>query len=267
MGQLLRDRVRTRLVGGVGTLTLARPDAGNALDLAMVEAMRDGVAELLGDPALRVLRLDAEGSAFCVGGDLAEFAGVADPSAHVAAVAAAAHAALDRVRAASVPVVCVVQGAAAGGGLGVALAGDVVLVGRRARLRVAYTAAGLSPDCGVSAHLARAFGPARAMDLALTNRTLTAEQAEAWGLVSRVVEDDELAATGDALVEQLASGSAPALAATKALLRAAPDRSWADQLDAEAASIAALAGAADGREGVAAFLGKRRPRFAADPVA
>jgi 2-(1,2-epoxy-1,2-dihydrophenyl)acetyl-CoA isomerase len=161
--------------------------------------------------------------------------------------------------------VSVVQGVVAGGGIGVALAADVVLMARRARLRVAYTAAGLSPDCGVPAALARALGPARAMDLALTNRTLTAEEAAQWGLVSRAVDDDELEQVADGVVQQLADGPHEALVATRRLVRDAArldgDAAWRAHLDAEAVSIAHLAGTADGREGVAAFLAKRPPRF------
>jgi 2-(1,2-epoxy-1,2-dihydrophenyl)acetyl-CoA isomerase len=261
MSGLIRDRVRLEVGGPVARLTLANPDAGNALDLPMALALRDAVCRLADDPALRVVRLDAEGKAFCVGGDLREFGGVEDPCGHVASVAAAAHAALTGLRELTAPVVTVVQGVAAGGGLGLALVGDIVLVGSRVKLRVAYTAAGLSPDCGVSHHLARVLGPARALDLALSNRTLTAETAEAWGLVSRVVADDQLEGTAAALAQELAEGAGEALAATKRLLRDASGREWTEQLTAEAASIARLAGSADGREGVAAFLAKREPRF------
>ena len=196
-----------------------------------------------------------------MGGDLREFADAPDPSDHVAEVADAAHDALSLLRGMAVPVVTVVQGVAAGGGLGLALAGDIVLAARSVRLRVAYTAAGLSPDCGVTVHLARALGPARAIDLALTNRAVTADQAEQWGLVSRVVDDVELEPTASALVQQLAGGARAAAAATKALLRAAPGRSWSEQLGAERSSISSLAGTADGREGVRAFLEKRAPSF------
>ena len=258
---LLRDRVRLSLDAGVGRLTLARPDAGNALDLAMGAALREAGRRLQTYDGLRVVRVDAEGPVFCVGGDLREFAGVADPAAHVAELAAAVHDGLTALHELPVPVVGVVQGVAAGGGVSVALVADVVLMARSASLRVAYTAAGLSPDCGVTLALARALGPARAMDLALTNRALSAEQAEQWGLVSRAVDDDALDAEAGKVVRLLAAGPCDALAATSELVRAAAGADWRTHLDAEAASIARLAGSADGREGVAAFLGKRRPEF------
>jgi 2-(1,2-epoxy-1,2-dihydrophenyl)acetyl-CoA isomerase len=261
MQQLLRERVRLAVDGSVGTISLARPGAGNALDLDMTVALREAAHRLTSYDGLRVVRLDADGRAFCVGGDLREFAGAGDPSAHVAEVAAAAHDALTVLRELPVPVVSVVQGVAAGGGVGLALVANLVLMARSATLRVAYTAAGLSPDCGVTLALGRALGPARAMDLALTNRALSAEQAEGWGLVSRVVDDGALGQEADAVVQLLATGAHEALRATKDLVRSGVDADWRGHLDAEAASIARLAGTPDGREGVAAFLQKRPPRF------
>jgi 2-(1,2-epoxy-1,2-dihydrophenyl)acetyl-CoA isomerase len=260
-GDLVRERVRLVVRGSVASVTLASPATGNALDLAMAEGLQDVATDIAGRPGLRAVQLDAEGRTFCVGGDLREFGAVADPASHVERVAAAAHGAITLLRGLSAPVVCVVQGAAGGGGLGLALVGDVVLAARQARFRVAYTAAGLSPDCGVSFHLGRVLGPALALDLALTNRSLTAEEAERCGLVSRVVDDGDLVVLASSVVRQLADGPAHALAATKRLLRAAADRSWDDQLAAEAASIAKLAGSAEGREGIAAFLERRAPTF------
>jgi 2-(1,2-epoxy-1,2-dihydrophenyl)acetyl-CoA isomerase len=253
------------LADGVARLTLASPATGNALDPAMGAALRE-VGRLLGEQdGLRVVRLGAEGRAFCVGGDLRGFAGVEDPAAHVAALAASVHDGLTSLRTLPVPVVSVVQGVAAGGGLGLALVADVVLVARSATMRVAYTAAGLSPDCGVTVALARGRGPAPARDRARTKRTLNPEQAEQWGLVSQAVDDDELEQIADDVVRRLAEGPHEALSATKRLVRAAvqveTDDDWRAHLDAEAVSIAHLAGRPDGREGVAAFLEKRAARF------
>ena len=253
------------IADGIARLTLASPATGNALDLALGSALRDAGHRLQAYDGLRVVRIGAQGRAFCVGGDLRGFAGVDDPAAHVAELAAAVHEALTALRELPVPVVSVVQGVAAGGGLGLALVADVVLLARSATLRVAYTAAGLSPDCGVTLALARALGPARAMDLALTNRTVTAEEAAQWGLVSRAVDDDELDRVADGIVQRLADGPHEALVATWRLVRdaahVAGDDAWRAHLDAEAVSISHLAGSPDGREGVAAFLEKRAPRF------
>lgn len=245
---------------GVGRLTLAAPATRNAIDLHMAESLREAVTELLGAKQLRVLRLAALGPAFCVGGSLREFAAARDRPAHVAHVAETMHEALSLLQSLTVPIVSVVHGAVAGAGLALALAADIVMAGRGATFRSAYTAAGLSPDCGVALHLAK-LGAARAMDLGLTNRALTADQAEAWGLVSRVVDDGSLQDEAEQVVELLARGAGDALASTKRLIRSAQVLDWGPQLELEAASIAALAGTADGREGVDAFLQKRRPKF------
>jgi 2-(1,2-epoxy-1,2-dihydrophenyl)acetyl-CoA isomerase len=256
--------IRSQVGGAVARLTLARPEVGNAVGLQTARLLRDAAVAAASCAATRVVLLDAEGPAFCVGGDLREFAGVEDPSARVAAVAEVAqavHEALLALLGAGVPVVTAVQGVAAGGGLGLALAGDVVLAARGARFRVAYTAAGLSPDCGVSWRLPRAVGAARAADLALTNRLFTAEEAAAWGAVSRLVDDDRLADTAAELCESLAAAPSDAVRTTLGLLRGSAGTSLAEQLPAEAAGIARLAGTADGREGIAAFLAKRPPRW------
>lgn len=262
MERELRRRVRVRVHNGLGVLTLARPQQGNALDLDMARAFAEGVDLLAHGRGIGVVRLDAMGQAFCVGGDLAEFAAAEDPSGHVAAVAAAMHEALTTLRAISAPVVAVVQGVAAGGGLGLALAADLTVMARSARVRSAYTAVGLTPDCGVSHHLAIRLGPARALDLVLTNRSVTAQEALDWGLVSRVEEDDALQASSERLVQQLLAGSNRALVGARDLIRAASATGWSAQLAAEAASIARLAGAPDGREGVQAFHAKRPAMFA-----
>src|SRR5690606_4995299 len=130
-----------------------------------------------------------------------------------------------------------VQGIAAGGGMGLALFGDIVLMGSSARMRVAYTAAGLSPDCGVSFQLARTLGPARAAELTLTNRIIDADEALASGLVSRVVADDELSAQAQETAALLAAGPQAALVASVRLLRDAHQHTWSQHLDAEASTI------------------------------
>lgn len=265
MSELLHERVRVDDAGPVGVLTLARPGAGNALDLAMGEALREAADRLARAEAVRVVLLAAEGPVFCVGGDLRELGAADDPSELLARTADSVHAALTTLRELGRPTVTAVQGVAAGGGVGVALAGDLVLVGEGTRFLTAYTAAGLSPDCGVSWRLGRALGPALAADLMLTRRPFGARDAERWGLVSRVVPDAELLGRAAEVAGQLAAGSAPAQAEALRLLRAAPATDWRPHLADEAATISRLAGEDDGREGVAAFLGKRSPAFRTTP--
>ncbi|MDL5205753.1 enoyl-CoA hydratase/isomerase family protein [Streptomyces sp. ALI-76-A] len=242
---------------GIVELLLDDPRRGNALDLPTAEALRDAAALITADPGGAVL-VRSTGGAFCVGGDLRAFAGRgADTAPYVQAVATAGHAAVQALHELPVPVVSAVRGAAAGGGIGLALAADLVVAARSARFRLAYTAIGLTPDCGASWILQRLLGPRRAADLILTNRVLTGEEAERWGLVSRVVEDDDLEETAYRTAASLAAGSGAALRAAKELLRAGVEAPLERQLAEEACSIAALAGGAEAQAAMDSFLAAR----------
>ncbi|WP_329212976.1 enoyl-CoA hydratase/isomerase family protein [Streptomyces sp. NBC_01485] len=242
---------------GIVELLLDDPGRGNALDLPTAEALRDAAADIAGDPGGAVL-LRAAGGNFCVGGDLRAFAGRgAETGPYVHAVATAAHSAVRTLHELPVPVVTAVRGAAAGGGIGLALAGDIVVAARSARFRLAYTAIGLTPDCGATWLLQRLLGPRRAADLILTNRVLTGDEAERWGLVSRVVEDAGLDDTAHRTAAALAAGSGAALRAAKELSRAASEAPLEEQLAAEARSIAALAGSAPAQAAMESFLAAR----------
>lgn len=242
---------------GVVEVRLDDPRRGNALDLGTAEALRDATARVAADPGGAVL-LRAAGGTFCVGGDLRAFAGLGDgTSAYVHAVATAAHAAIQALHALPVPVVTAVRGAAAGGGVGLALVGDIALAARSARFRLAYTDVGLTPDCGASWFLPRLVGTRRAADLILTNRVLTGDDAERWGLVSRTLEDAELDAAAHRAAAGLAAGAGDALRAAKALLRGRDEDLLAARLTEEARRIAALAGRPEAQERMASFLTAR----------
>ncbi|MGW0584791.1 enoyl-CoA hydratase/isomerase family protein, partial [Streptomyces sp. NPDC002920] len=160
-----------------------------------------------------------------------------------------------------VPLVTAVRGAAAGGGIGLALVGDIVLAARSARFRLAYTAIGLTPDCGASWFLPRLVGPRRAADLILTNRVLTGDDAERWGLVSRCVDDEELDDAAHRTAAELAAGATGALRAAKGLLRVGAGDELRRHLAEEARSIAALADGPEAQDRMASFLAVRgRPR-------
>lgn len=264
MDELLHGRVRLRTDAGTAVLTLARPDAGNGFDLDMAHGIRDAaraVADGGRDGSVRAAVLAAEGKVFSVGGDLAHFAAAPDRGERMREVAGALHEALRLLATAPVPVVTALHGVAAGGGIGLALVGDVVLAGPRAKFRLAYTAGGLSPDCGTSWILPRRIGHARAMDLALTNRVLGAEEAERWGLVSRLTGSDEVLDEALALARELADGAHEALAMTKHLIWTGQESTFEAHLDREAETIARLVDTADAREGIDAFLTKRTPTF------
>jgi 2-(1,2-epoxy-1,2-dihydrophenyl)acetyl-CoA isomerase len=164
-----------------------------------------------------------------------------------------------------VPVVAAVHGWAAGAGMSLVLAADVAVAGTSTRLRPAYPAIGLTPDGGMTWTLPRAVGAARARHLLLTDRVLYADEALELGLVATVVTDDAVADEARLLAERLAAGPVHALSRVKRLLRESPDRDLDAQLDAEAVSIARSAAGDEGREGVAAFVERRTPRFGARP--
>ncbi len=264
MSDNILDRVAYELVDGVARIELARTSAHNSLDQQMGEALHIAAgraATAAASGAARVVVVSAQGRVFSVGGDLGEFAAAADRGAQVGAAADQLHAALAILRSVAVPVVSVVSGTAAGGGVGFALAGDIVIAAAEAKLVLAYTASGLTPDCGVTSLVASRVSWPRAMDLALTNRLITGSEAADWGLVSRAVPAAELEATVEAVVSSLRNGPSGALAATKRLMAEAEDNTFADQLDHEAASISRAIAEPDGVEGVDAFLAKRKPVY------
>ncbi len=253
--------IRAGVDGGLATLTLARPEVGNAIDLTMARELDDLTAAWAADPTIRAVLLTAEGRSFCVGGDLKEFLDRDDLAAHVTDITSHLHPALGRLAGLDAPVVSAVQGSAAGGGLGIALVADLVVAGASARFVVAFTAIGLTLDSSSSWSLPRLVGLRRALDLALTNRVLTAGEALADGLVSRVVPDDALAEEARTLAAALAEGPTGAYGGVKRLLRESFAHDLEGQMAREVASLAAAAATDDAREGIAAFLAKRPPAY------
>lgn len=254
---------------GIATLELARPEAGNAISLDLAAAFGEATSRLATDVdqgAVKVAVVRAQGPRFCVGGDLQDFAAAADPSAHVAAVAAHMHSAIGRLTALRIPVVSAVHGVVAGGGIGLALSADIVLASQTASFHAGYVGAGLSPDCGTSWLLNAALGPARTMDLLLTNGSIDANAAREGGVVSRVVEPEELAATVDGVTSALLAASLDAVAATKGIVRAAAARSLISHLSDEAESIATLAGSSESRRLIAAFAERKKSAAGRSPL-
>jgi len=258
------DRINYEVVDRVARIEFAHGQAANSLDQRMGEALHEAANRAAQDVAsgdVRVVVVSAQGRLFSVGGDLGEFAEADDRGVQVKATAGELHAALAVLRALEVPVVSVINGTAAGGGLGFALAGDIVIAAAETKLVMAYTASGLSPDCGLSWAIPNRLSWPQAMDLALTNRVLTGAEAAAWGLVSRAVPREALDDEVETVVSALSNGAADALASTKRLMREASGRTLVDQLDHESDSISRLIVEPDGVEGLDAFLGKRQPVY------
>jgi 2-(1,2-epoxy-1,2-dihydrophenyl)acetyl-CoA isomerase len=249
--------------GGVARLTLNRPARLNSFIVAMHEEVRDALAQVAADRSVRVLVLTGGGRAFCAGQDLADRSvapGAAPPDLgesieryYVPLVLA--------LRRLPIPVLCAVNGAAAGAGANIALACDIVIAARSASFLEAFCKLGLLPDTGGTYFLPRLLGQARATGLAMLGDKLSAEQAAAWGLIWKCVDDDQLAAETEAMARHFASAPTLGLARTKQALQASGLNTLEQQLDLERDGMRELGLSADYREGVAAFLEKRAPRF------
>jgi 2-(1,2-epoxy-1,2-dihydrophenyl)acetyl-CoA isomerase len=226
------------------------------LDFAAVRAATATLRAL--DPEVRAVLLAGDGPHFCTGADVRALGPATE---QVRGLADDLHELVRALTEAPVPVVAAVPGWAAGAGMSLVLAADVAVAGTSTRLRPAYPAIGLSPDGGLTWTLPRAVGAARARHILLADRVLSAVEAHDLGLVATVVADDAVASEAERLAEGLANAAVGALGLTKRLLREGADRSLAEQLDAEAAAIAEAAAGAEGREGVAAFVERRPPRF------
>ncbi len=256
-------RVTLAVADGVASLRLVRTAARNAIDLAMVAALGDAARACGDDPGVRAVLISAEGPAFTVGGDLRYLAGrVDDLDGALEEMIPDFHRALARLAALDVPVVCAVQGAVAGGGLGLVWVADLVLASEDAVFTAGFARLGLSGDGGSTWFLPRLVGLRRAQELEIGGRVLTAAEALDWGLVTRVVPRAELAAEAEALAARLAAGPTVALAHIRRLLR----DSWGaatleQQLESERDAMRACAGTADAREGVRAFVERRPPGF------
>jgi len=257
------EQIRFEVSERIARVTLNRPDRLNSFTTQMHGELRDALSRVAADGDARVLLLTGEGRAFCAGQDLSDRA-VAPGAAPVdlgASIEENYRPLVLALRDLALPVVCAVNGVAAGAGANIALACDVVIATRSASFIQAFCKIGLVPDSGGTFFLPRLVGAARAMGLAMLGDKLSAEQAAAWGLIWKCVDDGEFVATTDALLAQLADAPTAGLAAIKRALYASNDNTLEQQLDVERDAQRTLGYSADYREGVAAFLDKRAPRF------
>lgn len=255
-------RVELSTIDGVASLRLAWPEARNAIDPAMVEALAAAVAACEQDSAARAVLISAEGPAFTVGGDLRHFAAnehrLRDAMDQMVPTY---HATLARLAGVEKPVVCAAQGAAAGGGLGLLWCADIVLASDDLTLATGFARIGLSGDGGSSWHLPRLVGMRRAQELLLGGRVLSAQEALEWGLVTRLVARSELESEARAAARALAAGPTVALAHMRRLLREGASASLQQQLERETAAMSASSATTDAAEGIAAFAERRAPSF------
>jgi 2-(1,2-epoxy-1,2-dihydrophenyl)acetyl-CoA isomerase len=256
------DFITFEVKDGVGLICLNRPDDGNAITLEMAGELLDVAMHCDLEPEVRAVVLTGSGKMFCAGGDLKTFAAQGEKvSFYMKKVVQVFHGAISRFNRMDAPLVGAINGTAAGGGLSLALIPDIAIAGESAKFTVAYTKLGLTLDGGSSYYLARLVGLRRAKEMALLNSVLSARQALEWGLINRVVADDQVLPTALETAYELSKGPTRAYGETKRLILSGATECLESQMEREARAIAALAGNADGQEGMAAFIAKRTPTF------
>jgi len=255
--------------GAVATLTLNRPDALNALDPAMADALVAHTATLAADPSLRCVVIRGAGRHFMAGGDIRHFAtqlelAPDERQRRFTAMIERLHAAIEQLQRMPHPVLASVHGAVAGFGLSLVCACDLALAAEGSYFAAAYRQLGLTPDGGLTYALPRLVGSKKAMEILLLGQRVDAGEALRLGLVNRVVSEAKLERATAALAAELVAGPLLATRNGKRLLRQSHSQSLSAQLQSEAASFGACAATGDFVEGVQAFLDKRAPQFGAD---
>ena len=248
---------------GIARLTLNRPEKLNSFNVAMHLEVRAALEQVKAAPSARVLVLSGAGRGFCAGQDLSDRA-VAPGGKPVdlgESVERFYAPLVTALRALPLPVICAVNGVAAGAGANIALACDIVIAAESASFVQAFCRLGLIPDTGGTYFLPRLVGPARALGLAMLGDKLPAAQAAQWGLIWKCVPDDTLASETDTLARHFAEAPTRGLAATKQAIYASAANTLDQQLMLERDLMRAMGQTADYREGVNAFIEKRTPRF------
>jgi len=242
----------------VATIALNRPEAANSLNSVISAELMDAFIRCEEDTEVRAVVVTGTGRFFCAGADLKGFY---SQSSELKSRVSLFHALIGRIVRARLPVVAAVNGAAAGAGMGLACACDLVVAAESAKFTMAYTKIGLSPDGATTYFLPRLLGIRRAIELAYLNRALDGREAVEWGIATKVVGDDRLAEEAHKLAAQLASGPTRAYAAAKRLMHSGWLTPFETQVELELRSISEMATTQDAREAIAAFGAKRPPVF------
>jgi 2-(1,2-epoxy-1,2-dihydrophenyl)acetyl-CoA isomerase len=258
----MSDSLLFERAGGVARLTLNRPNAGNALDVSLCRALLEAAIACDEDDSVRCVVITGMGRLFCAGGDVTAMAGAGDQTSRfLKEVTAYLHSAFARFARMPKPLVTVINGPAAGAGLSLAVLGDIAIAARSAHFTLAYSALGLSPDGGSTWMLPRLIGMRRTQEMALLNKRVSAEEAAETGLITRVVDDAALAAEAEAVIQTLAGSATGALGKARQLLAESLANGFETQMELESRSLAELSRSPHGREGIAAFVAKRKPKF------
>lgn len=256
------EMVRYEVTDNIATITLNRPEVYNALDLSLGRGLFHATIEADEDRAVRCIVVTGAGKAFCAGGDVKVFNDNADRIGGVIKeLTTYFHGAISRLARTPKPVIMAVNGVAAGGGMSLALAGDLAVAAESARFTMAYSKIAASPDGSSSYFLPRIIGLRRALELHYTNRSLSAREAMDWGLVTRVHPDTEFSSSVAALAAELAEGPTLAFGRAKLLFHQSTQESLETQMELESQAIAASGHTEDFRNGVAAFVRKESAVF------
>jgi 2-(1,2-epoxy-1,2-dihydrophenyl)acetyl-CoA isomerase len=247
----MSDSILLHIDAGLARVTFNRPDRLNAMDFEMGERWRDIARAVTADETVGAVILDARGPAFCAGGDVIAMATSGADGAAVTDAAHVIHAGIRTFTASDKPIVAAVQGAVAGGGLGLMLTADYVVAAPEAKFVSRYANIGLTPDLGVSTLLAAAIGQRRALQLLLQDLTLAADEAQEWGLVAEIAADP--AARAAEIARFWLDGATGAFGQAKRLVRTGADRPFAENLDDEARTIGAAFDTPDAAARIAAF--------------
>lgn len=247
--------------GAIRRITLNRPDKLNSFTRDMLSELCDALSGIAADDEARALVITGAGRGFCAGQDLREAGAIEDGAAVRAVVERLYNPMIRQIRALPIPVLAAVNGIAAGAGMSLAIACDLVIAADTASFTQAFARIGLVPDAGASYFVPRLVGQARALGLAMLAEPIEARTAEHWGLIWKAVPEAEFLAVIEATSQRLANLPSAAIALMKQAIGAGGHNSLEQQLALEAELQAQAAETEDFREGVAAFLAKRHPRF------
>jgi 2-(1,2-epoxy-1,2-dihydrophenyl)acetyl-CoA isomerase len=261
-GHAMIESIKASVCGEIALILFDRPKAFNAFDLDAITLFAEHLITLSGDDTVRGVVISGEGTAFCAGGDLKGVGGWPDGYASAFHnLAARYHQAILEIRRMRKPVIAAINGIAAGGGFSLAIACDFRIMAKSAVMKQAYTSNGLSIDGGGSFMLPRLVGMARALEIAAFDRPISAEQALKWGLVTKVVEDGQAREEAIKMAEKLAEGSLESYGSVKRLFTDSFSNSFETHLELERAALRSCAAHLSGKEGLTAFVEKRKPVF------
>ncbi|HET6821591.1 MAG TPA: enoyl-CoA hydratase-related protein [Anaerolineales bacterium] len=258
----MADSILTQRQENVLEITLNRPEAYNALNLEMMKLLAEALSVAARDDSLKGVLITGTGKAFCAGGDLKWISQQKEDAGSVLhRLAPQFHLSILEIRRMEKPVVAAINGIAAGGGFSLALACDFRIMGQSASLRQAYTSSGLSIDGGGSFALPRLVGLARAMEIMAFDEPISSAQALEWGLVTKVVPDDDVLSQSVSMLNRLGRASLRSFAWSKKLMTNSFNTSLETQLELERQGISDCGAHPDGQEGIKAFVEKRKPSF------